>query len=87
MYLWWFITSGELMVYHYRKIRNKERCAYRGFKQRYSVWRAEYNEKWERCFEEQVKRLCADNNLIVEEQMVFDERIPWEHTWDKLWKL
>ena len=29
------------------KIRNKERMGYRGPKQRYSVWRAEYNKKWE----------------------------------------
>lgn len=29
------------------KIRNKERLGYRGPKQRYSVWRAEYNKKWE----------------------------------------
>lgn len=29
------------------KIRNKERLGYRGRKQRYSVWRAEYNKKWE----------------------------------------
>lgn len=28
------------------KIRNKERMGYRGPKQRYSVWRAEYNQKW-----------------------------------------
>jgi hypothetical protein len=29
------------------KTRNKERLGYRGQKQRYSVWRAEYNKKWE----------------------------------------
>jgi len=29
------------------KTRNKERLGYRGKKQRYSVWRAEYNKKWE----------------------------------------
>lgn len=31
-----------------------------------------------------VRQLCKDNNLVVEEHMVDDERIPWEHTWDKL---
>jgi hypothetical protein len=31
---------------HKTKIRNKERMGYRGPKQRYSVWRAEYNKKW-----------------------------------------
>jgi hypothetical protein len=30
------------------KIRNKERLGCRGPKQRYSVWRAEYNKKWEK---------------------------------------
>jgi hypothetical protein len=72
------------MVYHDRKIRNKERCVYRGKRQRYAVWRGEDNQKWERCFEELVRRLCEYNDLVVEEQMVQDERIPWEHTFDKL---
>lgn len=75
------------MTYHQRKIRNKERCSYRGPKQRYSVWRAEYNIKWEKCFERMVTRLCKDNNLILGEHWVRDERIPWEHTWDHLWEL
>lgn len=30
-----------------KKIKNKERMGHRGPKQRYSVWRAEYNKKWE----------------------------------------
>ncbi len=72
------------MVYHNTRIRNKERVGFRGKKKRYSVFRAELNQKWERCMEEQVKKLCEDNDLNVEEQMVEDERIPWEHTWDKL---
>lgn len=74
------------MVYHNRKIRNKERLSNRGPKLRYSVWRAEYNRNWEIIFEKLVRQLCADNDLDVEEHMVADERIPWEHTWDSLKK-
>jgi hypothetical protein len=36
------------MVKDGEKIRNKERLGCRGPKKRYSVWRAEYNKKWEK---------------------------------------
>jgi hypothetical protein len=74
------------MVYPNRKIRNKERCAFRGKKVRYAVWRSEYNKHWELVHERLVRQLCADYKLNVEEHMVHDERVPWEHTWDKLKK-
>lgn len=72
------------MVYHHRKIRNKERVASRGKKQRYAVFRAELNRRWERIFEKLVYQVCDDNKLNVVEHIVEDERIPWEHTWNKL---
>lgn len=72
------------MVYHNRKIRNKERVGFRGTKKRYSVFRAELNRKWEYVFEKLVTQLCKDNGLSITEHMVEDERIPWEHTFDEL---
>ena len=49
---------------------NKERKGFRGKKQRYSVWKAEYNQKWERCYEEKVRSLCAEHNLNVADWLV-----------------
>ena len=72
------------MVFHNRKVRNKERLGFRGPKQRSSVFRAELNQKWEVVFKSLVRHVCDDNDLVVEEHMVNDERIPWEHTWRKL---
>lgn len=63
-----------------RKIYNKQRMGYRGPKLRYAVWRAQYNEKWEKCDQDLVERICRDNNLSLEEHMVAHERTPWEHT-------
>lgn len=74
------------MVFHNRKIRNKERVGNRGPKKRYSVFRAELNRKWEQIFERLVRQLCQDNDLTVEDHMVADERIPWEHTWRSLYR-
>lgn len=64
-----------------RKIVNKERCGYRGKKQRYSVWRAELNKKWERADEAMVRRICQDNNLDIDECMSQEKRNTWEHTY------
>jgi hypothetical protein len=72
------------MTYPNRKIKNKERVGFRGPKKRYSVFRAELNKNWEAVFERLVQQVCKDNDLVVEDHMVPDERIPWEHTWDKL---
>jgi hypothetical protein len=71
-------------MYPNRKIKDKKRVGLRGPKQRYSVFRANLNRHWEKIFERVVRQLCVDNDLVVEEHMVFDERIPWECTWDKL---
>ncbi|MCK9458471.1 MAG: hypothetical protein M0R80_02360 [Proteobacteria bacterium] len=68
-----------------RKVKNKERCAYRGQKVRYSVWRAKYNLFWERFHEEMVRQICADNDLPVEPlPHEKKRRLDWEKTQDEL---
>ena len=67
-----------------RRIRNKERCAYRGKKQRYAVWRAEYNAKWEVYHEAVCRRICDDNNLVLEDHMSKEKRNTWDHTYRDL---
>ena len=62
------------------KTFNKERLGYRGKKQRYAVWRAEYNQKWENTFKQVVEAICSYNNLVVEEHMISHKRTPWEAT-------
>jgi len=68
------------------KILNKQRHGYRGVKQRYSVWRAEYNQKWEKSDKDLVERICRDNELNLCDYFVGDEneRTPWEKTLNKL---
>ena len=73
-------------MYPNRKIKNKRRVGFRGSKKRQSVFRASLNCYWEKVYEQLVIHLCKDNNLAVSEYMADDERIPWEHTWDKLKK-
>jgi hypothetical protein len=67
-----------------RRIRNKERCAYRGKKQRYSVWRAEHNQKWETLYEAMSCRICDDNDLVIEDEKSKEERNTWNHTYHDL---
>jgi len=47
----------------YIKINNKERAGYRGKKQRYAVFRAEYNQKWLNNEEKVFKQECDRHNL------------------------
>lgn len=46
---------------------NKSRFGYRGSKKRYSVFKAEYNEKWHPYDKEQFEKLCAKHNLNQEQ--------------------
>lgn len=72
------------MTDHNRRIRNKERCAFRPKKIRYSVFRAKYNRHWEAFHERMVRHICKDHGLNVEEQMVEDDREPWDATYHHL---
>lgn len=72
------------MVYHNRKIKNKRRSGFRGPKKRQSVFRAKLNRFWETVHEKLVRQICEDHDLSVDDILVQDERIPWEHTFDKL---
>ncbi len=47
------------------KIRNKERMGYRGAKKRYSVFRAEQNQKWASSEEETLKKACEKHGIDV----------------------
>ena len=67
-----------------RKIKNKERCAYRGPKARYAVWRAELNQEWERIYKLRCETICADNGLNIEDFKSSERRNTWEHTRDNL---
>lgn len=67
-----------------RRILNKERCGYRSRKQRYNVWRAEYNERWEITCELIVRQICDDNGLKLEDYLSADKRNRWEKTYDAL---
>ena len=69
-----------------RKIVNKERCAFRGKKMRYSVWRAKYNKTWEQAYKVMVHRIIEDNNLNLEDHMSTEKRNTWEHTYRDLKK-
>ena len=51
-----------------RKIKNKERCGFRGKKRRYAQFRAEYNVFWEN----------------FHRKVVEDKREPWRKTDDKM---
>lgn len=64
----------------HRKVRNKERQACRGPKQRYAVWRAEHNAKWERICEARCKTYCSDLGINIEDVKSKEERNTWEHT-------
>jgi hypothetical protein len=68
----------------FRKITNKERCGYRGKKQRYSVWRAEQNSAWEKLNKAMVETLCEDNKLNLNDFLSKEERNTWEHTYDNI---
>jgi len=69
-----------------RRYTNKDRSSGpRGPKKRYSLWKAENNRGWERCWEERAKQLCQDNGLEIEKNMVPDDREPWSATFHKLW--
>lgn len=67
-----------------RKIKNKERCGYRGKKQRYAVWRAKQNANWETLNKAMVETLCKDNNLSLEDFLSKEKRNTWEHTYDNI---
>lgn len=67
-----------------RKIRNKERCAYRGRKMRYSVWRARYNQVWEEVYEKMSRRICSDHNLVLDDHISEEPRNTWNHTYRDL---
>lgn len=68
------------------KIWHKDRMGYRGPKLRYSVWRAEYNQKWEKCDKDLVERICSSHGLNIEDYFVEseDDRTPWESALLKL---
>lgn len=70
-----------------KKIRNKERCGFRGKKVRYSLWRARYNVAWEHCHRALALRICKDNDLNVEDYLSQEKRNPWEHTYNNLQNL
>jgi hypothetical protein len=67
-----------------RKITNKERCASRGPKMRYAVWRAELNKKWECINKSMAEQLCIDHQLNIEDYMSQEKRNTWEHTYNNL---
>lgn len=64
----------------HRCIRNKERCAYRGPKERYAVLRARMNEDWERINQARCETICKDNDLNIEDFKSSEDRNSWEHT-------
>lgn len=66
------------------KIRNKERCAWRGKKQRYSVWRNELNLKWERCYEQMVVKICNENNLCIWDFYIEHKTRTWTKTFENI---
>lgn len=68
------------------KYRNKERLAWRGKKQRYSVFKARHNRMWETIHERMVLQICKDNGLRFEDYFKDDKRVPWETTYDYLTK-
>lgn len=47
------------------KIRNKERMGFRGEKKRYSVFRAEQNQKWSNFEEEELVKACEKHGLDI----------------------
>jgi len=71
-----------------RKKENKERCGYRGKKLRYSVWKAEYNNKWEKRDEETVHKTCLKYGLDPETFIVRSdpERDMWTNASRRLVK-
>jgi hypothetical protein len=67
-----------------RKIHNKERCAFRGSKLRYAVWRAQYNLHWERLNKAMAEQLCIDHGLNIEDHISSEKRNKWDHTYHDL---
>lgn len=68
------------------KIWNKDRMGYRGSRKRYSVWRAEYNQKWEQHDKDIVERICNSHGLNIKDYFIEseDDRNPWESALLKL---
>jgi hypothetical protein len=64
---------------------NKERKACRGPKLRYSLWKAQHNERWELIHKRMVENICKTNNLDIRYHIVQpDDRHSWQLTWMKL---
>ena len=66
------------------KVLNKNRLGFRGSKKRYSVWRAEYNQKWENVYKDKVVQVCKIYGLNLADELVFHKRTPWEKTYESL---